>query len=69
MCGIAGFVSRTETSESERNQVSALIAQLHHRGPDGEGRYSGSQVELAMRRLSIIDLDGGWQPIYNEDNL
>ena len=42
---------------------SALI----HRGPDGEGCFSDDYISLAMRRLSIIDLQGGWQPIYNED--
>ena len=40
---------------------------LHHRGPDGEGFHVASNVGIGMRRLSIIDLDGGWQPIYNED--
>ena len=44
-----------------------MIAQLHHRGPDGTGFYSDSQVGLAHARLSIIDLAGGWQPIHNED--
>ncbi len=38
-----------------------------HRGPDGEGEYSDEHVHIAMRRLSIIDLAGGWQPLYNED--
>lgn len=38
-----------------------------HRGPDGEGEHAGDRVHLAMRRLAIIDLHGGWQPLYNED--
>ncbi len=40
---------------------------LTHRGPDGAGLYQGAHVALAMRRLSIIDLSTGWQPLYNED--
>lgn len=44
-----------------------MIAQLHHRGPDGTGFYSDEQVGLAHARLSIIDLAGGAQPIHNED--
>ncbi len=38
-----------------------------HRGPDGEGKFVNDHVAMGMRRLSIIDLEGGWQPIYNED--
>lgn len=38
-----------------------------HRGPDGQGEYRDEQVAMGMRRLSIIDLQGGWQPLYNED--
>ena len=38
-----------------------------HRGPNGDGFYFEQHIGLAMRRLSIIDLEGGWQPIYNED--
>jgi asparagine synthase (glutamine-hydrolysing) len=41
---------------------------LHHRGPDGEGAWSDDQLALGMRRLSIIDLEGGWQPLFNEDH-
>ncbi|GMV25519.1 MAG: asparagine synthetase B [Phycisphaerae bacterium] len=40
---------------------------LFHRGPDGDGEFSDDHVHIAMRRLSIIDLEGGWQPLYNED--
>lgn len=44
-----------------------MNSQIRRRGPDGEGYYFDGQVGLAMRRLAIIDLDGGHQPIYNED--
>jgi asparagine synthase (glutamine-hydrolysing) len=46
------------------NKVNKLLA---HRGPDGDGSYANDHVMLAMRRLSIIDLKTGWQPLYNED--
>lgn len=44
-----------------------MMDALHHRGPDGEGEYTAPHVHLGMRRLSIIDLTGGWQPLFNED--
>jgi len=40
---------------------------IHRRGPDGEGMLQSGRIGLAMRRLAIIDLNGGWQPVYNED--
>src|SRR5687768_3325767 len=67
MCGIAGFASRNVISEAELDAVSRVNQSLVHRGPDGEGQYGSAHVALAMRRLSIIDLEGGWQPLYNED--
>lgn len=68
MCGIAGTVSRSELSEAERNYVRGMNAALFHRGPDSAGEYQDTHVSLAMRRLSIIDLSGGEQPLYNENN-
>lgn len=44
-----------------------MLAALVHRGPDGEGLYTDESLAIGMRRLSIIDLQGGWQPLYNED--
>jgi len=44
-----------------------MIGMLYHRGPDGNGFYADDKVGLAHARLSIIDLEGGWQPIHNED--
>jgi asparagine synthase (glutamine-hydrolysing) len=67
MCGITGiFDFRGEPVEPEfiRRMTSAIA----HRGPDGEGFYIGEQVGLGHRRLSIIDLGGGAQPISNEDD-
>ena len=65
MCGICGIVSADPITDSE--PVRLMKRSLHHRGPDGEGEYHNPHIILAMRRLSIIDLTGGWQPLYNED--
>jgi asparagine synthase (glutamine-hydrolysing) len=54
-------------SSEDVQRVRAVNQGLHHRGPDGEGEYQATHIALAMRRLSIIDLAGGWQPLYNED--
>lgn len=67
MCGIAGIVTRGPLTEKDLASVEAANAQLVHRGPDGSGEFRDRHVALAMRRLSIIDLTGGWQPLYNED--
>src|SRR2546422_9658643 len=66
MCGIYG---RLERHGEIRPLPEGAIAvrRLTHRGPDDEGSWCGSRVFLGMRRLSIIDLAGGHQPIGNED--
>ncbi len=61
MCGIAGIVSRDHGGDI-RSMTQALV----HRGPDGEGYYEDEQIALGQRRLSIIDIEGGAQPIANE---
>ena len=61
MCGITGTISRKPLSNAGLNTVRAMNDALRHRGPDGEGFFSDCHVALAMRRLSIIDLEGGWQ--------
>lgn len=66
MCGIAGMLGRpgeTITAEQVRRMTDIIV----HRGPDDEGIHVQGNVGLGMRRLSIIDLSGGRQPIYNED--
>jgi asparagine synthase (glutamine-hydrolysing) len=60
MCGILGIVGRP------RPESLGAVDLLRHRGPDGEGRWSGDGVGLAMRRLAIIDLETGDQPVQNE---
>ena len=66
MCGITGVVSRQALTPKLTEQVERVNAHLVHRGPDGDGRFEARHVMLAMRRLSIIDLESGWQPLYNE---
>jgi len=65
MCGIAGFVG-----PGDRNDLEAMTRVLVHRGPDGEGFYEdrAARVFLGHRRLAIIDIVGGHQPMPNEDN-
>src|ERR687894_2585994 len=65
MCGIAGIASRGGAVDPER--LRAMSATLVHRGPDSDGELVDGPVGLAARRLSIIDLEGGDQPIANED--
>src|SRR5689334_9382362 len=66
MCGIAGVISRN-IDGAEMACVERMLEALAHRGPDGRGDFRGHHVVMGMRRLSIIDLEGGWQPLYNED--
>jgi asparagine synthase (glutamine-hydrolysing) len=67
MCGIAGFAGwRLDRSESER-LLEQMCGAIAHRGPDDEGHFSAPGVGLGMRRLSIIDVAGGMQPISNEN--
>ncbi|XAT72672.1 asparagine synthase (glutamine-hydrolyzing) [Rhodopseudomonas sp. P1] len=47
--------------------LDRMLGAMVHRGPDGQGTYLGDRAAIGMRRLSIIDLTGGWQPLYNED--
>lgn len=66
MCGIIGFVNLQFQPANERI-ARAMNDAITHRGPDDEGFYFKNQTALGMRRLSIIDLAGGHQPISNED--
>lgn len=66
MCGIAGIVDHGSTDERSAT-VRRMTAAIAHRGPDGEGHFSKDQVSLGHRRLSIIDLESGQQPLCNED--
>ena len=67
MCGIAGVVSATRDSNITEALVRQMCDPITHRGPDDEGIHVADGAGLGMRRLSIIDLSGGHQPIFNED--
>jgi asparagine synthase (glutamine-hydrolysing) len=66
MCGIAGIVD-LESGPVVADDVRRMCDVMRHRGPDDEGLYLGACAGLGMRRLSIIDLETGRQPIHNED--
>ena len=67
MCGIAGFVNLDSQRPADPGVVRAMTDSLVHRGPDDEGFHVRAGVALGMRRLAIIDLESGQQPISNED--
>lgn len=67
MCGIAGIVNSEPGATVDRETIHQMCEQIIHRGPDDEGIYVNGSAGLGMRRLSIIDLAGGHQPIHNED--
>jgi asparagine synthase (glutamine-hydrolysing) len=67
MCGICGIVSFNASQLIDRDILLKMIWVMRHRGPDEQGIYSDERVGLGSRRLSIIDLVGGRQPIANED--
>ncbi|MBI3634102.1 MAG: hypothetical protein HY228_00610 [Candidatus Yonathbacteria bacterium] len=63
MCGITGFINKGNKDEIIRRMTDAII----YRGPDDDGYFVGGEIALGMRRLSIIDLEGGKQPITSQD--
>ncbi|MGH9901293.1 MAG: asparagine synthase (glutamine-hydrolyzing), partial [Pyrinomonadaceae bacterium] len=66
MCGIVGIVRHGDQAVGE-GVLARMCDAIRHRGPDEDGSYLGGAAGLAMRRLAIIDLKGGRQPIHNED--
>ena len=64
MCGIVGF---SDKSKNKKKTIKDMADLIKHRGPDSDGYYTDEDIALGFRRLSIIDLEGGSQPIYNED--
>src|ERR1039458_6477928 len=66
MCGIAGLFRAGNRAVNE-GEVRQMVAAMVHRGPDGEGVCVCGPIGLGMRRLAIIDVEGGNQPIWNED--
>jgi asparagine synthase (glutamine-hydrolysing) len=67
MCGICGLLSLDGRDRPDPTVLEAMNSAIVHRGPDSEGSLIEGPVALAMRRLSIIDIAGGDQPIGNED--
>ncbi len=68
MCGITGWINlNKDNSTNDRAVLHEMCERMKHRGPDSEGLWNEDAVALGMRRLSIIDLATGEQPVYNED--
>jgi asparagine synthase (glutamine-hydrolysing) len=67
MCGITGIFDLSERRHINRSLLETMNRTQAHRGPDGEGYHLEPGVGLGHRRLSIIDIEGGHQPLFNED--
>src|SRR5437016_12940604 len=67
MCGIAGFIDAEIGPNRAEQLIDGMCQVIRHRGPDDQGTWVGDGVALGIRRLSIIDVAGGHQPIFNED--
>ena len=67
MCGIVGFTTPGQDPAAAKKIVQGMADLIRHRGPDGEGCYADGTAALGHRRLSVIDLAGGGQPMLNED--
>src|SRR5579884_1082685 len=68
MCGIAGFIDVERSRDSAEQLIDSMCKVVRHRGPDDQGTWVGDGIALGMRRLAIIDVAGGHQPIFNEDD-
>src|SRR3954449_2399566 len=69
MCGITGWIKldKKDSSPNVAMDLHSMCERIVHRGPDSEGIWMDDSVALGMRRLSIIDLKTGDQPVFNED--
>jgi asparagine synthase (glutamine-hydrolysing) len=67
MCGITGWLTRSGAPGGSRERLARMCDAMRHRGPDAEGLWLEGPVALGMRRLAVIDVAGGQQPIANED--
>ena len=65
MCGICGFTGNLPNS---KEVLTRMMDRIQHRGPDSAGQFITDKAAWGFRRLSIIDLDHGSQPMFNEDN-
>ena len=66
MCGIVGFIDQRKGNE-KKEIIKKMADRINHRGPDGEGYFTDKYIALGHKRLAILDLKGGEQPIFNED--
>ena len=67
MCGICGFFAKDSRTATDPGRLGTMLHAIRHRGPDDSGTYLDADVALGQARLSIIDLAGGHQPVFNED--
>ena len=67
MCGIVGKLHLAPGASANRAEIETMMRPIRHRGPDGEGFYLNGPVGFGHLRLAIIDVDGGPQPMCNED--
>ncbi len=67
MCGISGILSLKKEEKITPGMIAPMCEVMRHRGPDEEGIHCHGPIGLGMRRLTVIDLDSGQQPIFNED--
>jgi asparagine synthase (glutamine-hydrolysing) len=67
MCGFCGMAYFDPEHPVDASVLRRMNAPIRHRGPDGDGYFDGPGTGLAFQRLAIIDVERGWQPIYNED--
>jgi len=68
MCGINAIFDPQHTLPEKSMLIASMNDEMHYRGPDDEGTYVDETIAIGMRRLSIIDVAGGHQPLYNEDS-
>ena len=67
MCGFVGFIDETEAFYQAVNELVNMTGAIAHRGPDGMGYYTEAPVAMGHRRLSIIDIEGGSQPMISQN--
>lgn len=67
MCGFAGYITEAGTGEQYKDDLKKMMDAIKHRGPDDEGMHVDDMAGLGFRRLSIIGITNGRQPMYNED--
>ena len=67
MCGICGIGNKTRSHPVSSSLVESMCRTIVHRGPDDQGVHVENNIGLGARRLSILDVEGGHQPLSNED--